>query len=167
MAYATKPVAKVIISMVDATGSRSSVEAYLPGATLAAQAITDGEALAVLLADLSDCQIETVSVTYAAVDPVAAVAIDGSSIEEKGVFSFVTAAGKFNRMSIPAIKDAVVDEAGAIPTSGAEAAALITEMLTTHPWCDSNGSDLVNIHSAYKRYRNSTKHMLPSDRLVA
>jgi len=167
MAFALKPVAKVVIGMVDATGSRSTVEAYLPSATTAANAQTYGQALAALLADLSDCQIETVSVTYAAVDAVAAVAVDGSSIEEKGLFSFVTAAGKFNRFSVPAVKDSEVDEAGAIPTGGAAAAALIAELITTHPWCDSNGSDLVNIHAAYKRYRSTTRHMLPSDRLVA
>jgi len=166
MAFATEPVATVVIGLVDASGSRSKVTGHLPSATLAATAITRAEALAALVVALTDAEVETVSITYGATDAASADAIfPGASIEEQGRFVLQTAAGKRVKINIPAIKDAVVDQAGAIPLTDADVTAFLNE-LTTGGWCDSNGSDLVATNQAYKGYRNSTRKMLPSSRTV-
>lgn len=166
MAFATEPIAEVTIGLVDASGSRSTVRAFLPSSTLAATAITDAEALAAAVAVLTDCQVETASVTYKAIDTAATAAVfPGASIEEKGRFILVAANGKFSRLEVPAIKDAKVDQAGAIPIGDTDVAALLT-LLEGGAWVSSGGSDLVTHHAAYKAYRRSTRHMLPTSRLV-
>jgi len=167
MAFATEPQAEVTIGLVDASGSRSTVRAFLPSTTLAATALTDAVTLAGLIAALTDCQVETASVTYKSTDTAAADAVfPGASIEEKGRFSFEAANGKFTRLEVPAIKDAKVDQSGAIPTGDTDVAALITAIVGG-AWVSSTGSDIAAIHAAYKAYRRSTRHMLPNSRLVA
>jgi len=157
----------VVVGVVDASGSRSKVTAHLPSSTLAATAITRGEALAALVVALTDSEVETVSITYGATDAASADAtFPGASIEEQGRFVLQAANGKRVRVNVPAIKDAFVDQAGAIPISDADVTAFLNE-LTTGGWCDTSGSDLVATNQAYKGYRNSTKKMLPSSRTVA
>jgi hypothetical protein len=167
MAFATEAVAEVTIGLVDASGSRSTVRAHLASTTDETAALASGVTLAGLVAALTDCQVETVSVTYKSIDTAAAVAVfPGASIEEKGRFIFVAANGKFSRLEVPAIKDAVVDQSGAIPTSDTDVTALLNE-LETGGWVSATGSDLVTHHAAYKAYRRSTRNMLPTSKLVS
>lgn len=166
MAFATEAVAEVSISLVDASGSRSTVRAHLASTTDEAAALTSGQTLAGLIAALTDCLVDTVSVTYKSSDSAAAAAVfPGASIEEKGRFIFVGANGKITRLEVPGIKDAVVDQSGAIPTGDTDVAALISE-IQGGSWVTSTGSDITSTQAAYKAYRRSTRSMLPNSRLV-
>ena len=167
MAFATEPIAEVTIGLVDASGSRSTVRAHLASSTDESAALASGVTLGGLVAALTDCQVETVSVTYKSIDTAATAAVfPGASIEEKGRFILVAANGKFSRIEIPAIKDTFVDQSGAIPIAATAVAALLTE-LESGGWVSSTGSDLVTHHAAYKAYRRSTRNMLPTSRLVS
>jgi hypothetical protein len=167
MAFATEPILTVSIAVVDASGTRSKVIAHLPSTTDETAALASGVTLAGLVAALTDAEVETVSVTYSSTDTAAVDAVfPGSSVEEKGRFITQAANGSFVRLEIPAIKDAVVDQSGAIPVSDADVIALLNE-LTGGGWVSAQGSDIVAHHAAYKAYRRSTKGMLPRSRLVS
>jgi len=166
MAFATEPVASVTIGLVDASGSRSTVRAHLPSTTDETAALASGVTLAGLVAAITDCQVETVGITYTSIDTAAAAAVfPGASIEEKGRFIMIAANGKEVRLEVPAIKDAVVDQQGAIPLTDTDVAALVAE-LEGGGWVSSTGSDIANHRAAYKAYRRSTRHMLPVARLI-
>lgn len=167
MAFATEPIATVNIGMIDASGTRSKVIAHLPSTTDETAALASGVTLAGLVAALTDCQVENVSVTYSSSDPAGTPAVfPGASVEEKGRFITIAANGAFVRMEIPAIKDAFVDQSGAIPIGATEVAALL-DALVNGGWVSATGSDLTAIHAAYKAYRGSKKRQLPTARLVS
>lgn len=167
MAFATEAVAEVTISLVDASGSRSTARLHVPSTTDEAAALSSASTVAGLIAALTDCSVDTVSVTYKSSDSAAAAAVfPGSSVEEKGRFIFEAANGKESRIEIPAIKDSLVDQSGAIPIAAGAVAAFLSE-ITGGSWVSSTGSDLTSTQAAYKAYRRSTKNMLPNSRLVS
>jgi hypothetical protein len=167
MAFATEPIATVVIGMVDASGTRSKAIAHLPSTTDETAALASGTTLAGLIAALTDCEVETVSVTYSSTDTAAANAVfPGSSVEEKGRFITQAANGGFVRLEIPGIKDAVVDQSGAIPIGDGDVTNLLEELISGG-WVSATGSDIVALHAAYKAYRGSKKNQLPRSRLVS
>ena len=166
MAFATEPIATVSIGMVDASGTRSKVTAHMASSVMADDALLSGVALATLIRALTDCEVQSVSVTYSSYDAASPDAVfPGASAEEKGRIITVAANGSYVRMDIPAIKDTFVDQQGAIPVTAAAVTALLNE-LTGGGWVSANGSDIVATHAAYKAYKRSTKNMLPNARLV-
>lgn len=165
MAWTAKPTASLTYILVDETGSRATLTFDVPYATLAAVAIAAADALVVLIQGVTKCAVLSYSLTYSKVDSEPATPDSLSRVERKGVFIFLTAAGKKVRYSVPGIIDAAVTFTGRIDDDQA-AVALFTTAITEvgAVFADSNGVDIVSLDQAYESYRRSTRKMLPGER---
>lgn len=165
MAWQNKPTAALTFVLVDETGSRANLSFDVPYATLAAVALAAADALVVLIQGVTKCAVLSYSLTYSKVDNAPATPDVNSRVERKGVFIFLTAAGKKVRYSVPGITDAAVTYTGRIDDDQA-AVVLFTTAITEvgAVFSDSNGVDLVTLDQAYESYRRSTRKMLPGDR---
>jgi len=164
MAFVNLPAAAVTFTLIDGSGSQGTLSFNIPAATTVADAQTAAAELRPLVAAITGCGVVGQNITYTSIETVTAgIAADYSRVEKKGVFNFRTAAGKNVSYQVPGVLDAIILPDGRIDEDVASAAAFITDLLGT-PWCDSNGSDIVNLTSAYERYRRTSRPMLPSKR---
>lgn len=162
MAITTLPAIPVIYTVEDVTGSKSRVQTYLPAATTLLDATTKAEATLALLRAVSGGAVTGYSITIGAVDPLAPAPAAGSRVEQKALFIFRTAAGKTAQVSIPAIKDSLVNSNGGITTANIDVAALVADLLGSG-YCDSNGSDLAALVQDYEVFRSTTRSQRTTD----
>lgn len=167
MAWSNRPAADLIFTGVDASGTTGKMMFSVPYATTAAAVIAAADLLRVDLAALTGMSITGYTLNYAKFDDAPPAPTAKSRVENKGTFIFRTSAGKFSRITIPAIVDAVVNDAGQILTTDAAVAAFVTAVTAVGAiFVDSNGADLTALDKAYQAFRRSTKGMLPSDKLL-
>jgi hypothetical protein len=147
------------VAFTDKTGQSSNTTINVPDTATLAQ--VEAYALAALqaLEALSDCLISgaTVSIQYGVTGADPAVAA-GNYAEDKGVFSFRTAAGKKSQISVPGIKEAVRVTGGrTIDTANADVTTF-TGLIVTGDGViapvDTNGQDLDLLLSARIRQRS-------------
>lgn len=150
------PVAQVVLTWVDGTGTSTTTRHWIGSGTGAAAAIAAAESLAAAAAGLSGCALARVSVTYSSGNIATEPRGDGSG--EAGVFVFDTAtAGQYAVVTVPAIPAALhpglpagdgVTIAPAAPTVLA-----LVEELVAGPWCNPFGHQLVELAAAYVQER--------------
>lgn len=164
MAFTNLPAAKLSFGVVDASGSKSSIECWVPFATAIADVIAGADILRPLVQALTDAVIVTQSVTFSYADNAPGTPVAGSRIEEKGVFVWRTANGRTTRFSIPAIKDTLLKASGAVDRSNLAVAAMITAVTDVDAlWCAADGNDITALAKAYQRFNSSTRNQLPTD----
>jgi hypothetical protein len=138
---------------------------HVPYATLASVALIGAGVIRPLIEAATDCAIVSQSLTYAFHDPAHATPVAGSRVEEKGVVIMRAANGRASRVSIPAVKDSLLNVSGSIDRSNADFIALFAAILDASAvFCAADGSDLVGVDKAYQAFRHSTKNTLPADR---
>jgi hypothetical protein len=114
---------------------------------------------------LSDATVVAQSLTYSYFDDDPPAANAGSRIEEKGQFIWRTANGRTTGFTIPAIKDTVLTDSGAIDRSNALVTALDDVVTGAGAiFASADGSDITSLFKAYQRFNRSTKNSLPADR---
>lgn len=164
MAFVTRPSAQLTYGMVDASGSRSTAQFDIPYGTLAAVAIAAADVLRPLIAATTGCTILSQSVTYSSVDNAPSAAQANSRVERKGVFTFLTAAGKTVHYSIPSFLFSLEKTSGAINEDWPVIQALVNGIVGADViFCDSNGVDLTQYKGAREVSRKSTREQLPRD----
>jgi hypothetical protein len=148
----------VNIGFTDKTNKTATTRVNLPASATLPQAEAYALALLQALEVLSDCLISScsISVGYAVAGANAAVAA-GNYAEDKGQFSFQTAAGKTSLISIPGVKE-TMRSAGARTINTADAAiTTFTDLVVTGDGTlapvDSNGEDLTQLLYARVRQR--------------
>ncbi len=165
MAMTNLPAAQLTFTLEDDSGSQSKVQFHVPFGTLASVALAGANTVAPLIAAVSDCAIVAQSLTYAYFDPLHALPVAGSRVEEKGIVIMRAANGRTSRIAIPAIKDALLNKSGSIDRANADFEALFAAVLDASAvFCAADGSDLVSVDKAYQGFRSSTKRSLPSDK---
>jgi hypothetical protein len=165
MAMIHLPAAVLSFGLEDASGSQSKMQFHVPYATLASVALAGAATIAPLIAAVTDCAVISQSLTYSFTDPLHGAPVAGSRIEEKGVVIMRTSNGRTSQIAIPAVKDALLKDSGAIDRANADFAALLTAILDDSAvFCAADGSDLVSVDKAYQGFRRSTGRQLPSDK---
>lgn len=165
MPFIERPTASMTFTLLDETGSRSTVQFDVPQTTLADAALTAATAVRALLANITGCAIVSQTLTYSQFDTTPELPAAGSRAEKKGVFTFRTAAGKTVKYEIPGIEPGLVMTSGRINEDSPAVAALVAAITAADAvFSDSNGVDLVSLSQAYERYRRTTRQMLPRDR---
>lgn len=155
----------VTYELVDASGSQSSCSFNLPNGTLLDAAQVAAGALRGALEDLTGCTILSQSLTVKQKETQPAAAAAGSRVERKGIFQFITEAGKYVEYSVPGILTTFVLETGRIDEDAAAVATFITTLTATDAlFCDSNGVDLDSFVGAWESFRTTTKKQLPANR---
>jgi hypothetical protein len=147
------------VSFTDKTGQTSNTTINVPATATLVQVEAYALALLQAMEPLSDCLISgaTVSIGYGITGANAAVAA-GNYAEDKGVFSFRTAAGKKSQLTIPGIKEAYrTVGARSIDTTDVDIAAFTTLIVdgdgTIAP-VDTNAEDLDLLLQARIRQRS-------------
>lgn len=165
MAFTNRPTAQLVFGLIDASGSKATMRLHVPYATLAAVAIAAADVLRPLIAAMTDCTVVSQSLTYSTVDTAPGAPVAGSRVEEKGVFGFRLANGLPTRIEVPAIKDSMLLQSGAINTADLAVFAFIEAITAVDAvFSGADGSDITALTSAYQKFRNSSRNMLPSDR---
>lgn len=165
MPWTERPAASLTYTMIDETGSKSTLSLDVPEATLADVALTAAAALRPLLEACTDCEITGYALTYSSRNTTPAPAGAGSRVERKGVLQFHTAAGKIASYQLPGIIDGAVLPDGRIDDDHLAIAALTLAMTDVGAiFCDSNGVDIVALAAAYERYNSTTKSQMPLSR---
>lgn len=168
MAIVRKPTAKVTYILQDQTGSIGSMEINAPADAEEALVESSAGSLRALLQNVSDCAILGYSITKSFVETTPETPASGSRIERKGVFQFVTEAGKITKTSVPGIDNLLVNPDGTIDINNGAVSLFIdafTDALSL--WRDSNNVELTALSAAYERFNSSTKGQLPNRRLEA
>jgi hypothetical protein len=165
MAWLDKPTGSLDFTMRDETGSTSKLSFDIPATTLASAALAAAAVVRPLLEQVTDCAILSYNVTYGSFDDAPPAAAAGSRVERKGLFQFLTAAGKKVNYQVPGVADSIVLESGQISRLNVGVAAFVTAMTAIDAvFCDSNGEDLRSLSAAYERFRSTTRNQLPSSR---
>jgi hypothetical protein len=164
MAFVTRPSAQLTYGMVDASGSRSTAQFDIPYGTLAAVALAAADVLRPLIGAMTGCTIVSQSITYSSVDNAPAAAAANSRVERKGVFTFLTAAGKSVHYAIPSFLFSLEKTSGAINEDYATVQAFVNGVVGADViFCDSNGVDLTQYKGAREASRKTTREQLPRD----
>lgn len=167
MAFSLVPAASLVYNMKDETGSQAKVIFHVPADTLASVALAGADTLAGLLANLTDCQILSYSLTYASEDPSPSTAGAGSRVEHKGRFLWELANGQQTKQEIPGIKPGVVAQDGAIDLTDTDVGLFKTAILAVDAlFCGVDGADITALAGAYEAFKRSTRSQLPSRRLA-
>ena len=165
MAMSALPSAVLTFGLEDASGSKSQIQFHVPTATLAAVALAGAATIRPLIEAVTDCVIVSQSLTYSYYDPAHGTPVAGSRVEEKGVVIMRAANGRPSRVAIPAIKDALLKDSGAIDRTNSDFVDLFAAVLDASAvFCAADGSDLVGVDKAYQAFRRSTRGSLPTDR---
>jgi hypothetical protein len=165
MAWNERPTAALTYVCRDETGSVSNFSLDVPQATLADVALTAAGVLRPLVEAITDCAVLSYSLTYSSFDDAPAAATVNSRVERKGVFQFLTAAGKKVSYQVPGIKDSGVLQSGRIDDDNIEIKAFYSALTAIDAiFCDSNGVDLRSLTAAYERYRGTTRAWTPRNR---
>jgi hypothetical protein len=150
---------------MDETGSKSTFCLDVPQGTLMDVAMTAAGVLRPVIQGISDCAVLSYSLTYSSFDDAPEVAAAGSRVERKGIFQFLTAAGKKVSYQVPGIKASGVLSSGRIDDDNIEIKAFHTAITAIDAlFCDSNGVDLKTLVAAYERYRGTTRAWTPTNR---
>lgn len=165
MAWVDRPVAVLTFQLVDETNSKSSMELYMPASTPADVALAGAATLRPLLQNITDCAILSYNVTYGSFDDSPETPAANSRVERKGRFSFLTAAGKKARVSVPGIDNLLILNTGRLDDDAAAIVAFTGALTAVDAlFVDSNNSDLKKMLEAYEVYSGTTKQQLPIDR---
>lgn len=165
MAMSALPSAVLSFGLEDASGSPSKMQFHVPFGTLASVVTTAAGLLVPLIVATTDCAIVSQSLTYAYHDPLHDLPVAGSRVEEKGTVIMRAANGRPSRITIPGIKDDLLNNSGSIDRTNSDFVALMEAILGTGAvFCAADGSDLVAVDKAYQAFRRSTKGSLPTDR---
>jgi hypothetical protein len=150
---------------MDETGSKSPFSLDVPQTTLADVALTAAGVLRPLIEAITDCAVLSYSLTYSSFDDAPAAASANSRVERKGVFQFMTAAGKKVSYQVPGIKDSGVLQTGRIDDDNIEIKAFYSALIAVDAiFCDSNGVDLKSLVAAYERYKKTSRAWAPVNR---
>jgi hypothetical protein len=165
MAWTERPTATLTFICIDETGSKANFSLDVPQATLMDAAMTAAGVLRPLIEAITDCAVLSYSLVYSAFDDAPPAAATDSRVERKGVFQFLTAAGKKVTYQVPGIKDSGVLQTGRIDDDNIEIKAFTTALTALDAiFCDSNGVDLRTLVGAYERYRSTTRGWTPRNR---
>ena len=165
MPFQGKPAASMTFSVRDESGSPSTFSTSVPSSTLSDVVQAAAGVMRGLVANLTTCAITGQNLTYTQIDNTPEAPEDGSRVERKGVFEFLTAVGKIFTIEIPGIADACVLETGQIDRTNAAVLAFVGAVIAADSvYSDSNGERLTSLHAAYERYSKTTKTQLPSRR---
>lgn len=164
VAFIQKPTAQLTWSLVDSSGSRSNMSFDVPNGTLVAAALAAADVVRPLILAITGCTMVGQSLTYSMVDNAPPAAVAGSRVEQKGVLTFYTAAGKTVRYSIPGLRASFLKTSGAVNEDWPSMQALINGIVAADAiFCDSNGVDITAYKGGFESFRASTKNMLPTD----
>lgn len=165
MAATFTPQGGVAVTYVfrDKSQNRGFCSLYLPASVTIANARTAATELGLLLEAGSDAQIQGYSINTRSVASGAAAAVAGGNVEQKGKFTFLTAAGKASVFSIPAPKVSMMtSNERAMNVGDASTVDAIIDLFingdtanSTEP-VDSNGSDLTALIETIVKHRAST-----------
>ncbi len=165
MAWHERPTASLTFVVRDETGSVSNFSLDVPQTTAMDAAMLAAAALRPLIQGISDCSVLSYSLIYSAFDDAPEAAATGSRVERKGVFQFLTAAGKKVSYQVPGIKASGVLVSGRVDDDNIEIKAFHTAITALNAlYCDSNGVDITTLIAAYERYRGSTRNWTPTNR---
>lgn len=165
MAWIERPAASLSYTLVDETGSKSTFSLDVPETTAADVALTAAATLRPLIEACTDCEVVGYNLTYSSRNTTPAAAGAGSRVERKGVFQFLTAAGKIATYQLPGIIDAAVLPDGRIDDDQVAVAALAGAIIALDAvFCDSNGVSLDSLAAAYERFNSTTKTQMPTSR---
>lgn len=165
MAFVSRPTASLSYTLQDASGSKSQININIPGGTLINVAFAAADALRPLIAALTDCAVIAQNITYSQADDAPAAAVAGSRVEEKGTFVWRTANARTTQITIPAIKDSLLLQSGAVDRDNLAVAAFVAGVTGADTiFAGADGSDIRSLAAAYQRFRSSTKNQLPRDR---
>jgi hypothetical protein len=149
----------------DETGSVANFSLDVPQTTLADVALTAAGVLRPLVEAITDCAVLSYSLTYSSFDDAPPAAAADSRVERKGVFQFLTAAGKKVSYQVPGIKLSGILQSGRIDDDNIEIKAFYSALIAVDAiFCDSNGKDLRSLVGAYERYRGTTRAWAPVNR---
>jgi hypothetical protein len=167
MAWNDRPSASLIYGGVDASGTPGKIEFTAPFATLAGAVLTAGDLLRADLAALTGMSISSMSLNYGRFDDAPPAPVAKSRIENKGTFIFNCSNGLPFRVSIPAIRDTMYNDAGQIFTNDPAVIAFVTALTAVGAvFVNASGGDITSLKAAYQRFGRSTGNMLPSDKLL-
>lgn len=163
MAFVPKPAITITYQFRDNDGKQSTTEVQLPSATYdPTDAVNFADTLRPLLSALSDGVLVAQNVTYGRYED-NIPAIPRSDVEDKGVFIFNTANGLTSTLSIPSIRETVLQTNNEdIDLALASVIAFINAMTLgagsplVQP-ANASGGDLVSVKEAYKQNRRSLK----------
>lgn len=162
MAYRDKPAASLIYNLVDASNSQSQMQFHVPTDTAADVALAAALVLAPLMEAVTGCAITGYNLTYSQFNDSPETPTAGSRVERRGVFQFLTDAGKKALITVPGIIDAAVLEDGRIDDDNVAVAAFYGAIVAADAiFCDSNGSNLISLLEAYERFSSTTKTQAP------
>ncbi len=165
MAWNERPTAALTFICRDETGSTANFSLDVPASTLADVALTAAGVLRPLVEAITDCAVLSYSLSYSSFDDAPPAADAGSRVERKGVFQFLTAAGKKVSYQVPGIKASGVLQTGRIDDDNIEIKAFYTAITAIDAiFCDSNGVDIKTLTAAYERYRGTTRSWAPTNR---
>lgn len=165
MPWIERQTASLVYALVDESGSRANISFDVPQDTAADIALTAAGVLRPLIQAVTDCAVVSYSLTYSSFDTTPEAPGANSRVERKGVFQFMTEAGKKVSYQIPGIVDAAVLPDGRVDDDNLAVAALVTAMIAADAiFTDSNGQGLDSLAAAYERYRSTTKRQMPQAR---
>lgn len=165
MPYVNQPYV-VTYEMRDITGSEGSCRFYLPATTLLDAAQTAAGGLRAAVEALSGAVVISQSLSVRQKNTTVGSPATGSRVENRGVFQFMTDAGKEVEYTIPSIIQAVIlDDSGKIDEDNPLVAAFVTALTATDAlFTDSNGVDLESLIGAWQRFNSTKKRQLPGNR---
>jgi hypothetical protein len=165
MAWHERPTASLTFVLRDETGSVSNLSLDVPQTTAMDAAMLAAAALRPLIQGISDCAVLSYSLTYSAFDDAPEAAGAASRVERKGIFQFLTAAGKKVSYQVPGIKASAVLTSGRLDDDNLEVAVFHGAITALNAlYCDSNGVDITTLVAAYERYRGTTRAWTPTNR---
>jgi len=164
MPFTNLPAANLSFSVLDASGNTSKTVFHVPFATAIATLIGAADVIQPLLAALTDGVITHRNVTFSYKESTPGAPVAGSRVEEKGTFIWTCENGRLTRFTIPAIKDSLLKQSGAIDRANVAVAAAVTAVTAVDAlWCGADGSDIDSLYKAYQRFNSSTRNQLPTD----
>jgi hypothetical protein len=165
MTWSERPSATLTFVVQDETGSKSNLSLDVPQTTPMDVAMAAAAVLRPIIQGISDCAVLSYSLTYSSFDDAPEVPAVGSRVERKGIFQFLTAAGKKVSYQVPGIKASGVLTSGRVDDDNIEIKAFHTALTAIDAiFCDSNGVDLKTLIAAYERYRGTTRAWTPTNR---
>lgn len=165
MALINRPAADLNFKFKDESGDTGFLGLSVPYDTLASAAILGADAMMLLLPSLTGCSVEGYSLTYSKFETAPTAPAADSRVEHKGMFSFMTDAGKTVTYSIPGILPSLVDAAGNIDEDQVAVAVFVTEITALDAvWCDSNGVDIQSLLASYELFRKTSRRQAPKKR---
>ena len=165
MAWHEKPSASLTFVCRDETGSKANLSLDVPQTTAMDVAMTAAGVLRPLIEAITDCAVLSYHLSYSSFDSAPNAPAAGSRVERKGVFQFLTEAGKKVSYQVPGIADALVDSTGRIDDDNPAVLAFTSALLAIDAiFCDSNGVDLDSLTACYERFSSTKRGQLPAKR---